>query len=148
MRVCTTIEEIRAASRVARRDSKRIGLVPTMGALHEGHLSLVRAAKAAADVVMVTIFVNPLQFGPTEDFSRYPRTLERDRELLATAGVDLVFMPSVEEMYPSPAATFVNVEGLSDRLDGQYRPGHFRGVATVVAKLSHIAEPDVPFFGQ
>jgi pantoate--beta-alanine ligase len=148
MKVCTTIEEIRAASRVARRDSKRIGLVPTMGALHEGHLSLVRAAKAAADVVMVTIFVNPLQFGPTEDFSRYPRTLERDRELLATAGVDLVFMPSVEEMYPSPAATFVNVEGLSERLDGQYRPGHFRGVATVVAKLFHIAEPDVAFFGQ
>ena len=148
MTVCTTIQEIRAVSRAARRDHKRIGLVPTMGALHEGHLSLVRAAKVAADVVIVSIFVNPLQFGPTEDFSRYPRTLERDRDLLAKEGVDLVFVPSVEEMYRSREATFVNVEGLSERLDGKSRPGHFRGVATVVAKLFHIVEPDVAFFGQ
>ena len=119
-----------------------------MGALHEGHLSLARAAKASSDVVVVSIFVNPLQFGPTEDFSRYPRTFERDCEMLAREQVDLLFVPSVEEMYPLRAATFVNVEGLSERLDGKSRPGHFRGVATVVAKLFHAVEPDVAFFGQ
>ncbi|HXY51617.1 MAG TPA: pantoate--beta-alanine ligase [Terriglobales bacterium] len=148
MRLCTTIEEIRASSRAARQGGRRVGLVPTMGALHEGHLSLVRAAKQDSDVVTVSIFVNPLQFGPNEDFSRYPRTLERDRELLANENVDSVFAPTVEEMYPAGSATFVNVEGLSQRLDGKSRPGHFRGVATVVSKLFHAVEPDVAFFGQ
>ena len=119
-----------------------------MGALHEGHLSLVRAAKQDSHVVTVSIFVNPLQFGANEDFSRYPRTLDRDRELLANQKVDFVFAPTVVEMYPSGSATFVNVEGLSQRLDGESRPGHFRGVATVVAKLFHAVEPDVAFFGQ
>jgi len=111
-------------------------------------LSLVRAAKAACDVVAVSIFVNPTQFGPTEDLTKYPRTFERDRELLESEGVELLFAPAVEEMYPAGAATWVTVEGLSDKLDGRSRPGHFRGVSTVVAKLFHVVEPDVAFFGQ
>jgi pantoate--beta-alanine ligase len=119
-----------------------------MGALHEGHLSLVRAARAKSDVVAVSIFVNPTQFGPNEDFTRYPRDLDKDRALLEREGVDVVFAPSAEEMYPSGATTWVTVEGLSDRLCGKSRPGHFRGVATVVAKLFNIVEPDFAFFGQ
>jgi pantoate--beta-alanine ligase len=119
-----------------------------MGALHAGHISLVRAARAQSDVVIVSIFVNPLQFGPKEDFSKYPRTLERDCALLGEEKVDYVFAPSVEEMYPPGASTWVTVEGIIDRLDGRSRPGHFRGVATVVAKLFHIVQPDLAFFGQ
>jgi pantoate--beta-alanine ligase len=119
-----------------------------MGALHEGHLSLVRAAKAKSDVVAVSIFVNPLQFGPTEDLAKYPRSFERDRELLEKEAVDIVFAPQPEEMYPKGAVTYVTVEGLSEKLCGRSRPGHFRGVATVVAKLFHIVEPDLAFFGQ
>ena len=148
MKICNTIEDMRAACRAARHGGKRLGCVPTMGALHEGHLSLVRAAKAACDVVAVSIFVNPTQFGPTEDLTKYPRTFERDRELLESEGVELLFAPAVEEMYPAGAATWVTVEGLSDKLDGRSRPGHFRGVSTVVAKLFHVVEPDVAFFGQ
>jgi pantoate--beta-alanine ligase len=148
MKICKTIEEMRAACRAARRGGKRLGFVPTMGALHEGHLSLVRAAKASCEVVAASIFVNPTQFGATEDLAKYPRTFERDRELLEREGVELVFAPSVEEMYPAGATTWVTVEGLSDRLDGRSRPGHFRGVTTVVAKLFHIVEPDAAFFGQ
>lgn len=119
-----------------------------MGALHEGHISLVRAARARCDAVAVSIFVNPTQFGPNEDFSKYPRSFERDRELLAAEGVELLFAPSVEEMYPKGAVTFVTVEGLSEKLCGRSRPGHFRGVTTVVAKLFNIVGPDVAFFGQ
>jgi len=119
-----------------------------MGALHEGHLSLVRSARASCDVVAVSIFVNPTQFGPNEDLAKYPRSFERDREMLEQEGVDLLFVPSVEEMYPVGAATWVTVEGLSGKLDGRTRPTHFRGVTTVVAKLFHIVEPDVAFFGQ
>jgi len=119
-----------------------------MGALHEGHLSLVRVARAAADVVAASIFVNPTQFGPAEDLAKYPRSLERDRELLEREGVELLFAPSVEEMYPAGAVTWVTVEGLSDKLDGGSRPGHFRGVTTVVAKLFHVVEPDAACFGQ
>src|ERR1700688_2771217 len=148
MRICQTIEEMRAACREAKRGGKRLGLVPTMGALHEGHLSLVRAAKATCDAVAVSIFVNPAQFGPKEDFASYPRNLEKDCRTLEAAGVDLVFTPSVEEMYPSGASTFVEVGGLSERLDGASRPGHFRGVATVVAKLFNIFIPEHAFFGQ
>lgn len=148
MKIASTIQDTRAAVRAARRAGKVIGLVPTMGALHEGHLSLVRAAKAHSDFVTVSIFVNPLQFGPKEDLSKYPRTFERDCALLEKEGVDLVFAPSVAEMYPSGATTHVEVGGLSDRLDGGSRPGHFRGVTTVVAKLFHIVEPDQAFFGQ
>ncbi len=119
-----------------------------MGALHEGHLSLVRAARRRCDTVTVSIFVNPTQFGPNEDFSKYPRTLDRDLQMLEAEGVALVFTPSVEEMYPPGASTFITVEGLSDKLCGKSRPGHFRGVATVVAKLFNIVQPDVAFFGQ
>ncbi len=139
---------MRAACRTARREQGRLGFVPTMGALHLGHLSLVRSAKTFCDVVAASIFVNPTQFGPNEDLAKYPRTFERDRELLEREGVDLLFAPSVEEMYPAGAVTWVTVEGLSDKLDGQSRSGHFRGVATVVAKLFHIVEPDAAFFGQ
>ncbi len=148
MKICNTIRDMRAECRGARRDGKRLGFVATMGALHEGHLSLVRAAKASCDHVAASIFVNPTQFGPTEDLTKYPRTFDRDRQLLENEGVELVFAPSVEEMYPSGAVTWVNVEGMSDKLDGRSRPGHFRGVATVVAKLFHVVEPDAAFFGQ
>ena len=119
-----------------------------MGALHEGHLSLVRAAKAQCEAVAVSIFVNPTQFGPTEDLSKYPRQFDRDCQLLGKEGVEILFVPSVGEIYPDGAVTWVVVEGLSEKLDGRSRPGHFRGVATIVAKLFHIFEPDVAFFGQ
>jgi pantoate--beta-alanine ligase len=146
--VLTTISDTRAASRAARRSGKVIGIIPTMGALHEGHVSLVRAAKSQSNFVIVSIFVNPLQFGPKEDLSKYPRTFERDCALLEKEGVDVIFAPAVVEMYPGNPVTFVNVEDLSGRLDGVSRPGHFRGVTTVVSKLFHIAEPDKSFFGQ
>jgi len=148
MRVYDTIRDMRAACRDAQRDGTRLGFVATMGALHEGHLSLVRAAKATCDVVAASIFVNPAQFGPSEDLTKYPRTFDRDRQLLEREGVELLIAPSVEEMYPTGTVTWVDVEGLSDKLDGRSRPGHFRGVATVVAKLFHAVEPDAAFFGQ
>ena len=139
---------MKAACRQVTRDGKKLGFVPTMGALHEGHLSLVRASKSRCDVTAVSIFVNPLQFGPAEDLDKYPRSLERDAELLEALGVDLLFVPGVDEMYPRGAKTYVLVEELSDKLDGASRPGHFRGVATVVAKLFEIVHPDHAFFGQ
>jgi len=122
--------------------------VPTMGALHAGHASLIRAAKASTGHVAVSIFVNPTQFGPNEDYARYPRTFEADCSLAQAEGADVIFAPPVDELYPAGAATFVEVEGLSNRLDGASRPGHFRGVATVLAKLLIAAEPDRAFFGQ
>jgi pantoate--beta-alanine ligase len=143
-----TIAEMKAACRQMQRNGKTLGFVPTMGALHEGHLSLVHASKARCDVTAVSIFVNPLQFGPSEDLAKYPRTLERDAQLLDELGVDLLFVPGVDEMYPRGAKTCVLVEELSDKLDGASRPGHFRGVATVVAKLFEIVRPDLAFFGQ
>jgi pantoate--beta-alanine ligase len=148
MKIFTTVDALRASLHVVRRDARKLGLVPTMGALHEGHLSLVRAAKARSDVVAVSIFVNPTQFGPNEDFSKYPRSFERDCTLLEKEGVDLVFAPTSEEMYPAGFSTFVSVEGLGDKLCGKSRPGHFRAVSTVVAKLFQIIGPDVAFFGQ
>jgi pantoate--beta-alanine ligase len=148
LKICNTIDEMRAASRAAQRAGKRLGLVPTMGALHEGHLSLVRAARAACDVVAASIFVNPKQFGPKEDLAKYPRSFEQDCEFLEREGVDILFAPTVEEMYPAGAVSWVTVEELSSKLDGRSRPGHFRGVTTIVAKLFHIVEPDVAFFGQ
>jgi pantoate--beta-alanine ligase len=148
VKILSNITETGAACRLARANGQRLGLVPTMGALHEGHLSLVRAAKARCDTVAVSLFVNPTQFGPNEDLAKYPRPYERDRELLEKEGVAILFAPSAEEMYPQGKATWVVVEGLSERLDGRSRPGHFRGVTTVVSKLFHIIEPDVAFFGQ
>jgi len=148
MQIFKTIDSMRAASRATRKAGKRVGFVPTMGALHKGHLSLVQAAKAQCDVVAASIFVNPTQFGPNEDFSKYPRTFERDCELFTREGVELLFAPTVEEMYPAGAVTYVTVEGMSERLCGKSRPGHFRGVTTVVSKLFNIVEPDVAFFGQ
>jgi pantoate--beta-alanine ligase len=148
MKIIHEIAEMQAASRTARAQGCTIGFVPTMGALHEGHLSLVRQARQHASLVVVSIFVNPLQFGAGEDFDRYPRTLEADCEKLEPEGVELVFAPAAEAMYPSEATTVVYVEGLSERLDGRSRPGHFRGVSTVVAKLFHIVEPDCAVFGQ
>jgi pantoate--beta-alanine ligase len=148
MKVRTTVEGMRAAARVARLGGLRVGIVPTMGALHEGHLSLVRAAKAQCEAVVVSIFVNPLQFGPNEDLAKYPRNFERDCELLREEDVDFVFAPTVEELYPEKAMTYVTVEGMNDKLCGRSRPGHFRGVTTVVAKLFNIVEPNMAFFGQ
>src|ERR1700676_3075408 len=147
MKICATLSEARAACRDARAGRKRLGLVPTMGALHEGHLSLVRAAKGC-DAVAVSIFVNPTQFGPTEDLSKYPRQFDRDCQLLEKEGVEILFVPSVEEIYPDGQVTWVQVEGLSEKLDGRSRPGHFRGATTIVAKLFHIIEPDAAFCGQ
>ena len=148
MKVFHTIAELRSQRAAERAQGLVAGLVPTMGALHEGHLSLVRAARAECDAVGVTIFVNPTQFGPNEDFARYPRTFEADCKLLEQEQVDWLFAPGVEEMYPSGAQTVVHVSGVSGRLDGASRPGHFDGVATVVSKLFHLAEPDRAFFGQ
>lgn len=148
MQVCATISETRTVCRAARGDRKRLGVVPTMGALHEGHLSLVRAARAQCDVVAVSIFVNPTQFGPAEDLSKYPRQFERDCRLLEKEGVEILFAPAVEEMYPQGQVTWVVVDGLSEKLDGRTRPGHFRGVTTVVAKLFNIVTPDAAYFGQ
>ena len=148
MKILSNITETGAACRLARANGQRLGLVPTMGALHEGHLSLVHVAKARCDTVAVSLFVNPTQFGLNEDLAKYPRPYERDRELLEKEGVAILFAPSAEEMYPQGKATWVVVEGLSERLDGRSRPGHFRGVTTVVSKLFHIIEPDVAFFGQ
>jgi len=145
--IITTIAEVRAAVAAAGRAGKTIGFVPTMGALHEGHAALVRAARAASGFVVVSIFVNPTQFGPNEDFARYPRTLDADRKLCSDAGADLIFAPSVEEMYPERSITFVEVKELDEVLCGASRPGHFRGVCTVVLKLFNIVRPDVAHFG-
>jgi pantoate--beta-alanine ligase len=147
MTICKTAAEMRA-HRQRRRAGSRLGFVPTMGALHPGHLSLVRAAREQCDTVAVSVFVNPTQFAPHEDWEQYPRTLARDRELLDQEGVELLFVPSEEEMYPPGASTWVQVDGLSDKLCGRSRPGHFRGVTTVVAKLFHIVQPECAFFGQ
>jgi pantoate--beta-alanine ligase len=148
MQVIETVEEMQSACRDLRRAGRSVGLVPTMGALHDGHISLVRASKLACEATAVSIFVNPTQFGPHEDLAKYPRTFEADCALLEKEDVDLLFAPSVAEMYPAGAATMVEVEGIGDRLDGTSRPGHFRGVATVCAKLFHIAAPAQAFFGQ
>jgi pantoate--beta-alanine ligase len=136
------------ARKVRREQDRTIGLVPTMGALHDGHLSLVREARRMCDVVVVSVFVNPTQFGPGEDFARYPRDLTKDTALLTDYNIDYIFAPSLEEMYPKNFSTYVTVEGLSEQLEGVARPGHFRGVATVVTILLNIIRPDFAFFGQ
>ena len=136
------------ARKLRREENRTIGFVPTMGALHEGHLSLIHEARAMCDVVVVSVFVNPTQFGPAEDFNAYPRDLTRDAGLLAEYNVDYVFAPTVEEIYPPGFSTYVTVEGASDELEGASRPGHFRGVTTVLAILFNVIKPDFAFFGQ
>jgi pantoate--beta-alanine ligase len=148
MRTITTITELRRALAPLREQGKRIGFVPTMGALHDGHMSLVALSKNQVDVTVVSIFVNPTQFGPNEDFSKYPRTLEDDARLLVEADVDFLFTPKPDEMYPDGNTTVVHVDGVSDLYEGAIRPGHFDGVATVVASLFHIVNPDFAYFGQ
>jgi pantoate--beta-alanine ligase len=148
MRIVEKVSEMQQLSRELRANNRLLGFVPTMGALHEGHLSLVRRAQAECASVAASIFVNPLQFGPTEDFAKYPRTFDSDCEQLAAEGVAVLFAPTPAEMYPDGATTKVIVEGIADRLDGASRPGHFTGVATVVAKLFHIVQPDRAYFGQ
>jgi pantoate--beta-alanine ligase len=146
--VIHTVEWMKQVARQARADGRLTGLVPTMGALHAGHISLIEAARRDASPAIVSIFVNPKQFGPSEDYTKYPRDLEADRQKLEKAGVDFLFAPSVEEMYPTGFRTSVNVEGLADRLEGKIRPGHFRGVATVVLRLLEIVAPRFAYFGR
>jgi len=145
MRVLSSINAFREARR---KMGGTVGFVPTMGYLHEGHLMLVRRAKAENETAVASIFVNPTQFGPKEDFARYPRDPQRDLSLLEREGTDLVFMPEAEEVYPQAFATWVDVEKVTERLEGSTRPGHFRGVATVVAKLCNIVEPTAAYFGE
>ena len=148
MRIVTKSEDMQRLSIEYKRQGKTVGFVPTMGYLHEGHTSLINIARKHADIVVVSIFVNPIQFGPSEDYNRYPRDIERDKEILEKMGVDVMFYPSVDDMYPKGFTTYVEVKGLSDKLCGRYRPGHFRGVTTVVAKLFNIVMPDVAVFGE
>ena len=148
MKVVTSVREMQRLAEAWRRQGRRIGFVPTMGYLHVGHLSLIRIAKQRSDIVVVSIFVNPTQFGPKEDFGRYPRDLTRDKKLAAGAGCDVLFVPRTQDMYPQGYATYVTVEGLSKGLCGRSRPTHFRGVTTVVAKLFHIVKPHLAVFGQ
>ncbi len=148
MEVVHTIPELRAAVARARQAGQAVGFVPTMGCLHEGHLSLIRRAKEEAPFVVVSIFVNPTQFGPNEDFSKYPRTFEEDRRGCEAAGAGLIFAPAAADFYPAGASTWVEVEGVSAGLCGQFRPGHFRGVATVVAMLFNAAQADLAVFGR
>lgn len=148
MKIIRTVEEMREEVSQARREGKKIGFVPTMGYLHEGHLSLIKRAKAENEFVVVSIFVNPTQFGAGEDYETYPRDLERDAKLADSEGADVIFHPSVQEMYPKGYKTFVEVEEITTRLCGASRPGHFRGVTTIVAKLFNIIKPDRAYFGQ
>jgi pantoate--beta-alanine ligase len=148
METIYTLEWMKQVSRQARAEGRVVGCVPTMGALHEGHLSLVRAAQRECRPVVVSIFVNPTQFGPREDFQKYPRQMEADRTMLEQLGVDFLFAPTAQEMYPADFRTYVNVEGLSNVLEGRARPGHFRGVTTVVLKLFEIVQPHFAYFGR
>lgn len=148
MQLFHTIQDIQQFVRAQKALGKSVALVPTMGALHEGHLTLIRTAKQANDIVVVSVFVNPTQFGPNEDYDAYPRTLDADCQGAKSAGADAVFAPSPSEMYPDGYATYINVEGITDLLCGAQRPGHFRGVATVVTKLFNIVCPDRAYFGQ
>ena len=148
MEIINRIPRMMSIARNLRGDGKRVGLVPTMGALHEGHLSLMGRAREMCDTVVASVFVNPAQFGPNEDLDKYPRDLARDAELAFTRGVDFIFAPSVEDVYPEGFSTYVVVEGLSEKLEGASRPGHFRGVTTVVNKLLNIVHPSFAFFGR
>jgi len=146
--IVSSVSETREQLERVRRAGKRIGLVPTMGALHAGHVSLIERARTECAFVVVSIFVNPLQFGPSEDYQRYPRPLEKDAELCTKNGVDLIFAPETGDMYAAPQITFVEVTRITDHLCGAFRPGHFRGVATVVLKLFNIVQPEFAYFGE
>lgn len=148
MQIVKTIQQVRDAVAAAKAQGRSIGFVPTMGALHTGHASLIETAAKKCDFVVVSIFVNPTQFGPSEDFDKYPRDLDADSQLCRSAGADLIFVPEVSEMYPSQNTTWVDVDHLTDHLCGISRPGHFRGVTTVCSKLFNIVTPDFAFFGQ
>ena len=149
MEIINRRQRMQSVIRKIKRDhDKTIGFVPTMGALHEGHLSLVKEARKMCDIVVVSIFVNPTQFGPHEDLNKYPRNLTGDTALLTEYNVDYIFVPTIEEIYPPGFATYIEVEGITDKLEGESRPGHFRGVATVVTILFNIIHPDFAFFGQ
>jgi pantoate--beta-alanine ligase len=148
MEIIRTISWMKETVRQARAENHVIGFIPTMGALHEGHLSLIRRARVDCSRVHASIFLNPTQFGPNEDLSKYPKTFESDVEKLTAAGVDVLFAPEINEIYPPGFRTYVNVEGLSERLEGRSRPGHFRGVATVVLKLFEIVQPQFAYFGR
>lgn len=148
MQVAKTVREVRAWMKLARADGKTVGFVPTMGYFHEGHLNLMRRAKAECDLCVVSLFVNPTQFGPSEDFQRYPRDFARDAAMAESVGVDLLFAPEVEEMYPEGYQTYVEVTEITRRLEGAARPGHFRGVATVCTKLFNIVQADRAYFGK
>jgi pantoate--beta-alanine ligase len=148
MEIVKRIPQMKSLARKLRAEGKKIGFVPTMGALHAGHLSLMQRARQMSDAVVVSIFINPIQFGPNEDFEKYPRNLASDAELCATRGVDYIFAPLIDEIYPEDFATYVVVEGLSDKLCGASREGHFRGVTTVVSKLLNIVYPHFAFFGR
>lgn len=148
MEIITKIKQMQNISDRLRKEGKRIGFVPTMGALHEGHLSLIRQAKLDNDVVIISIFVNPIQFVQGEDYKTYPRDFSKDEELAKKTGVDIIFYPEVDEMYPKELLTFVEVNELTQGLCGKFRPGHFRGVTTVVAKLFNIVKPHTTYFGQ
>ena len=148
MKIIETVTEMREFVQQARKQEQSIALVPTMGSLHEGHLTLMRRAKQCCDIVVVSIFVNPTQFGPNEDFAKYPRDLAGDSEAAASAGVEVIFHPQAKDMYPEGYSSFVDIEGITEKLCGLSRPGHFRGVATVVNKLFNIVQPNKAFFGQ
>lgn len=148
MKIIDTIQDMRLFIKQAKQQGLRIGLVPTMGSLHEGHLTLMRQAKKSCDVVVVSIFVNPTQFGPNEDYAKYPRDLTGDSEQAGKAGVDVIFHPQAQELYPKGYSSFIEIDGITQKLCGLSRPGHFRGVATIVAKLFNIIQPDIAFFGQ
>lgn len=148
MKILKTVTQAQNLTSLIRKKGKVIGFVPTMGYLHDGHISLVKAARKKTDVVIVSIFVNPLQFGPGEDLKKYPRNMKRDEKLCKDAGVDYIFYPDAKQMYPEGYSTYVNVEKVSDGLEGSIRPGHFKGVATIVLKLFNIIQPHFSFFGQ
>lgn len=148
MKVVDSISRMSTLVKILKKEGKSVGFVPTMGYLHEGHLSLVRTAKKHTDIVMMSIFVNPIQFGPGEDIDKYPRDFKHDEQMAQSAGVDVLFYPLAKDMYPAGYSTYVNVESLTENLCGRSRPGHFKGVATVVAKLFGIVKPDIAYFGQ
>ncbi|MBI3111395.1 MAG: pantoate--beta-alanine ligase [Ignavibacteriales bacterium] len=148
MQIVRSVQEMQGIAERLRSEGKRIGVIPTMGSLHQGHLSLIELAHRESDVVVTTLFVNPTQFGEGEDFERYPRDLDRDKVLAQGAGTDILFVPDANEMYPEGYGTFVSVEGVTEILEGAFRPGHFRGVATIVLKLFNITKPHVAVFGQ